>query len=365
MNELTPILGSYSEKDCKFLMQEIETEYVSIEEKERRIQSGESHYSEMINKESAPSDSYMALFNEMVDKYDTRLANEVVSLAAKIIAMRSESGLEHTPVVLVSLARAGTPIGVLVNRAIEFLGFASVHYSISIIRDKGIDEVALKYLTDRYKNESIVFIDGWTAKGVITRELQKSVVDFNGKNNTTVKPELFVIADIGGTATVCSTQEDYAIPSSILNSTVSGLVSRTICSEKTSGGFHGCVKYTHLADHDISNDFIERIASNFSMDFASENATYQSCELRRARTENFVNELMASNDIAHINMIKPGIAEATRILLRRVPDYIMVTDINNADVAHLIKLAAERNVSIIENANMPFLACAVIKKVTD
>ncbi|MFS1429810.1 cysteine protease StiP domain-containing protein, partial [Vibrio splendidus] len=226
MKELTPILGSYSADDCQFLMQEIETEYVSIEEKERRIQTGESHYSEMINKESVPSDSYMALFTEMLSKYDVRLANEVVSLATKIIAMRPESGSEDVPIVLVSLARAGTPIGVLVKRAVEFLGYNAVHYSISIIRDKGIDEVALKHLTDKYTDESLVFIDGWTAKGVITRELKESVRQFNDKNGTLVAPELFVIADIGGTATVCSTQEDYAIPSSILNSTVSGLISR-------------------------------------------------------------------------------------------------------------------------------------------
>jgi hypothetical protein len=45
-------------------------------------------------------------------------------------------------VVIASLARAGTPIGVLLLRTLRAQGVPAVHYSISIIRDRGIDRVA-------------------------------------------------------------------------------------------------------------------------------------------------------------------------------------------------------------------------------
>nr|WP_274023783.1 RNA-binding protein [Vibrio parahaemolyticus] len=87
--------------------------------------------------------------------------------------------------------------------------------------------------------------------------------------------------------------------------------------------------------------------------------------MRKEKTKQFVETLMAEQGIDHINMIKPGIAEATRILLRRVPDFIMLKNVKSDDVSHLIQMAKKANVKIIENDAMPFQACAVIKKVTD
>ncbi|MFP3472223.1 tellurite-like stress resistance cysteine protease StiP, partial [Micrococcus sp. SIMBA_144] len=65
--------------------------------------------------------------------------------------------------VLVSLARAGTPIGVLIKRYLFYKYDQSFpHYSISIIRDRGIDEEALRYILNEHPGSSISFIDGWT-----------------------------------------------------------------------------------------------------------------------------------------------------------------------------------------------------------
>ena len=63
--------------------------------------------------------------------------------------MASEKILKQkgADVVLVSLARAGTPIGILAKRYIKYKYNLNLpHYTISIIRDKGIDENALKYI---------------------------------------------------------------------------------------------------------------------------------------------------------------------------------------------------------------------------
>ena len=50
-------------------------------------------------------------------------------------------------VVLASLARAGTPVGVLMRRwAAVRHGLDLPHYALSIVRGRGIDTVALRWL---------------------------------------------------------------------------------------------------------------------------------------------------------------------------------------------------------------------------
>ena len=69
---------------------------------------------------------------------------------------------------LVSLARAGTPIGILIRRYLQGRYGADLpHYTISIIRGRGIDRNAMAYLLDRHAPGDIQFVDGWTGKGAI------------------------------------------------------------------------------------------------------------------------------------------------------------------------------------------------------
>lgn len=360
-----PIQGSYAASDCLFLMQTVEADYQTVENKELLIQSGQKHYSEMINKEDAPTAQYVELFDSMMDTYKGRLAAETMKLASKITELRSGYGdSDEKPVVLLSLARAGTPIGVLLKRALEKLGKTAVHYSISIIRDRGIDAEALKYVLERYEDQSIVFVDGWTAKGVITRELHATVTEFNEANGTAIPKELFVISDIGGTADVTATFDDYTIPSALMNSTVSGLVSRTILTDEIieSGGFHGCVKYSHLEEHDRSNWFVEEITKLMDPSVMCSDLEV-SKEARQEMTKKFLDEVMTAYGVSDINRIKPGIAEATRVMLRRVPDLLMVQEKGHPDVAHLERIALEKNIEVVELPEMPFGACSLIKDV--
>ena len=55
--------------------------------------------------------------------------------------------------------------------------------------------------------------------------------------------------------------EDYLIPSGILNAIVSGLVSRSILNDALvgPGDFHACVHHRHLAPHDLSRAFVDAI----------------------------------------------------------------------------------------------------------
>lgn len=70
-------------------------------------------------------------------------------------------------IALVSFVRAGLPLGVLLRRALVEMGRDARHYGISIIRDRGIDSVALEAIIKAHGAENIVFVDGWTGKGAI------------------------------------------------------------------------------------------------------------------------------------------------------------------------------------------------------
>jgi hypothetical protein len=62
------------------------------------------------------------------------------------------------------------------------------------------------------------------------------------------------------------------------------------------------------------------------------------------------------------NHVKPGIGEATRVLLRRVPDRVIVRDPDSPDVEHLLVLAQEKGVPVEADAALPYAAAALIKE---
>ncbi len=360
-NLLKPLKGSYSLEDCQFLLQAIDIPMLSVAEKERQLQQGKQHYSQMISQEFAPSEQYLDIFYQLVTQYKQRLAKEVASLAQQIYQLK---GREIT---LLSLARAGTPIGVLLTRALKHYYAVDVqHYSISIIRDKGIDQNALKYIQETGRTaQSVLFVDGWTAKGVITKELKNAVAKWNAASSYKISDQLCVISDIGGMADIVATTDDYAIPSGILNSTVSGLVSRTILRDEYQG-FHQCVVYSNLQKYDISNWFADQISELFTSIIPNSNDVLvfsKASNQRHKDMKSYVEALMKKQQIDDINKVKPGIAEATRVMLRRVPKLLMVRDLNSPDIAHLKVLAKEKKIHIEQDSLMPFNAIAVIANV--
>lgn len=358
-----PLIGSYSEHDCLFLLKKLKPEFYSIEDKERLIQSGQLHYSRMVSQESKPSPEYDRLFHLLTAKYKQRLAKEILQLSHLITENIQQD------VCVVSLVRAGTPIGVLVNKAInKYSKYKSEHYSISIVRDKGIDVNALDYLIFdlNIAPESIVFIDGWTAKGVITKELKHAIKQYNLSRNVTIGNELYVVSDIGGTADYSITLDDYVIPSSLMNSTVSGLISRSVINEQVGEeDFHGCITYDHLAEYDYSNWFISEVSECFLEEHykPSPKTNNDQRNIRYELTQTYISKLMVDFNVSDINRIKPGIAEATRVMLRRVPDLLLVNNYSHPNTEHLLKIANEKGIDVIELPDMPFGACALIRDV--
>ena len=352
-----PFSGSYAPADCEFLLKPIRLAPTPLALKERMIQGAVRHYSEMLAPESLPPPAYLALFRALTQAHAERLGREILSLAAYIARTRV------APLTVVSLARAGTPIGALLTRALGArLGIAARHYSISIIRDRGIDANALRYLLRGAARPAagLVFVDGWTAKGVITQELKAAVARWNRTEPEHLDDRLYVLCDLGGAADVAAGYDDYAIPSGILNATVSGLVSRSVLNHQIGAGdFHGCVFYDQFAAADHSTWFLDRIAATFDA-VEVQDLRPEARAARGRQTREWLNDCMARTGIADQNLIKPGVAEATRVLLRRVPERLLLRDPGDAEVRHLIELAQTRGVPISVAPGMPLRAAAII-----
>lgn len=356
--------GSYRPGQVEFLLKRLEIEpMLDLLEKERLIQSGARHYSEMLSAERQPTPEYLRLFDAAVEANAQTMARDVWRLAAQIHAARPAG------VTLVSLARAGTPVGVLLRHVMqEEFATEAPHYSISIIRDRGVDAVALKYICARHAPESLVFIDGWTGKGVIAGELRRSLQDFREATRLAVADELFVLCDLAGLATAAGSTDDYLIPSAILNATVSGLISRTVLNRQIGADdFHGCVYHSEFAALDRSVWFIERILRAVRALPAQARVlptTADSAALQ-ARNEAMLARLMRHFSIQDRNYIKPGIGEATRSLLRRTPRLLLLRDLQAPEVQHLRLLADEREIPVHHDPELPLLAVSIIRKLSD
>ncbi|MGE8052402.1 cysteine protease StiP family protein [Bacillus mycoides] len=356
-------IGSYSREDAIFLLKDISDmlEESSTETRERAIQSG-THYSEMLPIEYKPSKAYMDLFFSSMQQYKHKIAVAVGVVAEQIIQNKG------TNLVLVSLARAGTPIGVLIKRYIRYRYNLDVpHYCISIIRGRGIDENALRYILKHHPNETMQFIDGWTGKGAIKKELKHAILDFNEKNNTQISHCMAVLADPGYCTSIYGTREDYLIPSACLNATVSGLISRTVLNDAFIGSndFHGVKYYKELEQEDLSNFFIDEVATSFpSVHFhINEQLHYISSIYTDPSWQGLtdIQSIQTHFEIDDINLIKPGVGETTRVLLRRIPWKILIRTENNPELEHILLLAKEKNVPVEIYENMTYSCCGLIK----
>ncbi len=355
--------GSYLPADVTFLLKPVSIVETDVVEKERAIQSGKRHYSEMLSVEKTPDKRYMELFYRALEQNKVKFAGHIASLA-RTLALRP--GKE---VVVVSLARAGTPVGVLLHRALGMLGRQSVHYSISIIRDRGVDREALDYILERHADTDVVFLDGWTGKGAISTELHATIADYNASRGTHLDPALVVVSDLAGVAGLAATSDDYLIPSAILNAIVSGLVSRTVLNDDyvKPGDFHACMFYADKVGEDLSRYFVDLLTPIMAASLADIAASPvciwgpQQRQALKRNSDDFIAAAMPRWGVTDRNRVKPGIGESTRALLRRVPDRLIVRDQDAADVEHLVTLAKTHGVTIELEPELPYRAAVIIK----
>ena len=368
------VRSSYKKEDVVLLLKDITgmVEPLSTEVREKLIQNGK-HYSEMLPIEYVPSKQYITVYQEVLKVYAKPVALAVAQLADKIIEKKGKK------VVLVSLVRAGVPVGILIKRFIyKKYNINIPHFAISIIRGRGIDDNAMQYLLKHYDPEQLLFVDGWIGKGAILKELKKNIAAYKG-----VSDDIAVLADPANMTELCGTHEDILIPSACLNSTVSGLISRSFLRNDIIGknDFHGAVYYQDLEGVDHSYAFIESIEKEFvnvdslakeigkdkrtRNDVISHKDTNHSGEVETGMIEAVL--IAKAFSMKDINLIKPGIGETTRVLLRRVPWKILIDERYEQDpqLKHLLQLAEEKNVPIVHYPLTHYKCCGIISQLAD
>ncbi|MEP7193205.1 MAG: phosphoribosyltransferase [Actinomycetota bacterium] len=358
-----PTFGSYDSAEVGWLLKDLS--HVSLEapteEREEAIQSGGAHYAESLPIEYQPSREYQRLFHEALAANASRVAHAVGVVTEMVLAARGEGA------VLVSLARAGTPVGILMRRWAQFAhGLDLPHYAVSIVRGRGIDTRALTFLAAHHDPAAVMFVDGWTGKGAIARELAAALERQTNMTGDAFAPDLAVLADPGRCVRLFGTHEDFLVPSACLNSTVSGLVSRTVLNNSLIGpdDFHGAKFYAELAGSDLSGAFLDAIAARFGdvagavkvdwpvMASNKRDATWQGWSAVEKISEGF--------GIGDVNLVKPGVGETTRVLLRRVPWKILVSPGVHPELAHIRLLAAQRGAPVQEALTLPFSCVGLI-----
>lgn len=364
--------GSYLPDDVCFLLtrlDKVDVQSIDPVQKEALIQSGKCHYSQMLTLETPISDTHHAIYQHALTEYLPRTSAGIHRLAHTLYDIFKH---QDKPLILVSLVRAGVPVGVLLKRAFSDPNASyhrpAIHYGISIIRDKGIDQLALAHITQKHPDCPIVFVDGWTGKGAIFGELKHSLTQFC-KQYPHTKNQLFhqdcdviplvVLSDPAGVAWLSDGTDDWLIPSSLLNSTISGLVSRTLYR---TGEFHGCVYYDEFTHIDESLRFVNQVD-------AHRQTLGKACLLPTQSSPRFATRSLIDNiakvfAIDNINRIKPTIAEATRAIMRRQPQCVLI-DTNSqhsADTSLLRHLCEQKHIPILYQDIYPYQAITIIQK---
>lgn len=353
MIEIPMMPTSYPADWVTLLLRPVQISLTPVAEKESLIQSGQKHYSEMLSVEKAPSAFHLDLYQRALAQYQDRLAMDMMRLAQKVC------GLGRSEIIFASLVRAGIPLGILLKLACQKLGYEAQHYGISIIRDRGLDDHAMTYLESLYQKQDIFFVDGWTGKGAISAELQTSLQKRGGYPD---QDQLIVLSDLSGTAWLSADQEDWLIPFGLLGAPIAGLISRSLWSDDD---FHGGYQWDALAEFDQSCAFIDQITARWEYLDLENLDIPDSGESSVTRSQKIIAQIAEQYQVKNLNRIKPGIAEATRAVLRRLPEQIIVQDRSDPDVALLIYLAEKLNLTVTETTYSlaPYRAITIIQKI--
>lgn len=329
------------------LLSEAAPQLVSLEEKEALIRQGVS-YGHLLSAERPPSELQQRTFSESLERSGPRVGELLAALASELWQHYGER------TVLVSLARAGTPVGCALRRLARRWGLDWPHYTVSIIRGVGLDPVALAQIELAHPGRPLVFVDGWTGKGSIYTTLSSSLPE-------ECPPNLAVLSDPAGVAAHAATFEDLMLPHAALNATVCGLLSRTFLPPdgEDSGELHGVRIEEELRPFDQTAEFLTAL-DGYTATFVGPQPQAQQAGTRPVQPFETVWALAQARGITDPHLVKPSVGEATRVFLRRKPAGLWVRDLGSPDTAHLLAMAEAAGVSITEVPELPYQAAALI-----
>lgn len=341
-----PLFHSYKPNQVNFLLQEYHGDLLSVLEKESKLRDG-AYYGDILSKEEKPEAEYTAIFDLVLEKNAATVAPYFLHLAQMINDARQDE------LTLVSLARAGTPVGVIITELLRArFGREVNHYSVSAIHKYGVDAYAMKYLLENHSPESLTFLDGWVSQGRITKTLVDTL-----KDQPRIDPSLYCVSDPSGIQNAIATRKDILLPSAILNATVSGLVSRTV---NNPDGYHFAASYEDQLDVDRSQIFVDRIVEEALKLEKAEIEPLLDHAIQRPMALKQINDWCEKYNTKPAD-IKAGIGEVSRSLLRRDPRFVMVDEDSLDQADHMFYLAKKRNVELrVEKLDGPYKAFSIL-----
>ena len=117
-----------------------------------------------------------------------------------------------------------------------------------------------------------------------------------------------------------------------------------------------------MKDSDKSYSFINSVEKHFNYSI-----DYIRMRNHRASGMKDVEYIMDKYHINDVNLVKPGIGESTRVLLRRVPDIVIINHQNKDDeeLKPILRLAKEKSVKIVYDDLSAYKVCGVIRNMAD
>lgn len=326
--------------DVQVHLRAAEPHLVSVQDKENLLRAGVS-YGTLLTPEEVPNVVQTKAYRAALTRNGERVGALLASLTAEILATYPEA-------VLVSLARAGTPVGCAMRRLARRWERDLPHHTLSIIRGSGIDRAALDAVQAKHPDGQLIFVDGWTGKGSIYGALKDSLP-------ADVPTRLAVLSDPAGVALHAATHDDVLLPHAALNASVCGLLSRTFITLE--GGLHAARIEEQVREVDQTAEYLDALdalTAPFAPDFRLPLGP------RPQQPQDVVTALAATLGVNDPHLVKPSVGEATRVFLRREPAHLMLREAGHPDTLHLEHLAQAARVPVSVHPTLPYLAAALI-----
>lgn len=304
--------------------------------------------------EYMPSEKYFASVRLLVDRAAPLVAQLSATLGDRLVERRGRG------VVLVSIARAGVPIGILVKRWLRLrYSVAAPHYGVSVSAGL-IDESAVKWICRRHPPGDLQFLDAWTSKGTVQETLWRASARWQIAN---LDPALAVLVDPACCAQTFATRKDVLLPSACLGAAMSGLLGAT-SPGLTPGGFHLATVSREMTDIDLTETFLSAVTIHLEAMAASRpvagTRVSPASDDPRAWGRDHAVALARRYRAEDLDLVNVGICETTRAFFRRWPKLLIVNPRRaGPELHHLLQLARERAVPIAQDATIPFQAALI------
>ena len=304
-----------------------------------------------LGQEYQPSPEYRMAVRELIVRSAGSVALLGAVLAERILAVRP------TGLVIVSIARAGTPAGVIMKRWIQYrYGITTPHFSLSVLPGQGLDPNAIEWLCRRYDPATIQFVDAWTSKGTLATILNSSRASLQIPG---LDGSLAVLADPASSTDLCASRNDVLFPHACLGALMSGLLGPTFYVNGLIGqdDFHGIMCHEDGLDNDLSNIYLDTVCSYFPRIRGRVQQAVRTIsaapppDYRGIREAKIIASRYGASNLDLVNM---GVSESSRGLLRRMPKVLLVNPGHTSKLDQLLRLAAERGVPVVRDASISF-----------